>query len=158
MVNNMVFGMTGGQVSPTTPENFTTRTTPYGNYERPLDTCKIVANAGASYVARWTTTHVFQLKDSIKRALLKVMNGEGMAFIEVVSQCPTRLGHMLGSSAPEMMKLLHKLPIDVKKYYESPNQYEGRIPIGIYVDREDVGYVKRYYKIIEKVKGENVGD
>ncbi|MFB0514245.1 MAG: thiamine pyrophosphate-dependent enzyme, partial [Candidatus Bathyarchaeia archaeon] len=54
MVNNMIYGMTGGQVAPTTPLGVKTTTTPYGNFDPPIDTTRLIATAGASYAVRWT--------------------------------------------------------------------------------------------------------
>ena len=69
MGNNMVYGMTGGQVAPTTPFKTRTTTTPYGSFEHPLDAAKLAVAAGAAYSARWTTAHPTELKESIKKAL-----------------------------------------------------------------------------------------
>src|SRR4030043_294827 len=69
MVNNMVYGMTGGQVAPTTPFKTKTTTTPYGSFEHPLDVAKLADAAGACYVARWTTVNLSDLKESVKKAL-----------------------------------------------------------------------------------------
>jgi len=65
MVNNLVYAMTGGQVGPTTPKDLPTPTTPYGNPEYPMDVAQVVASAGANYVARWTTAHLFELERSL---------------------------------------------------------------------------------------------
>jgi 2-oxoglutarate ferredoxin oxidoreductase subunit beta len=91
-VNNRIYGMTGGQVAPTTPTGVKTTTTPYGNLERPFDLCRLVEAAGATYVARWTTSHLRFLTRSIVRAL----QHPGFAFIEVMSQCPVHYGKMSG--------------------------------------------------------------
>ncbi len=88
VANNSIYGMTGGQVSPTTPEMAKTTTTPEGCKERPFDLCELVLAAGGSYVARWTTYHVRQLQNSIKEAL----EHPGFSFIEVFSQCPVQFG------------------------------------------------------------------
>ena len=87
-LNNLVYGMTGGQVSPTTPQGAITRTTVGGNIEYPFDLAKLVTNAGASYVARWTTAHRKQLQESIGKALKK--GQKGFAFVEVISPCTTQ--------------------------------------------------------------------
>ncbi|MDI6887686.1 MAG: thiamine pyrophosphate-dependent enzyme [Candidatus Thermoplasmatota archaeon] len=89
-INNFVYGMTGGQQAPTTPVRALTTTTPQGNLERPFDLCKLVAAAGATYVARWTTYHVRQLIKAIEIGLQK----KGFSFIEIISQCPTYYGRM----------------------------------------------------------------
>ena len=78
-VNNGIYGMTGGQVAPTTPLGLQTITTPFGNAENPFDICKLVEGAGASFVARWTTYHPRQIVKTMKRAIQK----NGFAFVEV---------------------------------------------------------------------------
>ncbi len=101
MVNNMIYGMTGGQVAPTTPLGIKTTTTPYGSFDPPLDTTRLVATAGASYAARWTTLHFEQLKDAMKTAVTT----NGFAFIEAVSPCPTTFGRRIGlKDAAEMLR------------------------------------------------------
>jgi 2-oxoglutarate ferredoxin oxidoreductase subunit beta len=88
MVNNAIYGMTGGQVAPTTPEGVPTTTTPHGNVEPPFDVASLVAAAGGTFVARWTTYHVFDLVKAIKTAL----GHRGFSFVEIVSQCTTSYG------------------------------------------------------------------
>jgi 2-oxoglutarate ferredoxin oxidoreductase subunit beta len=70
-VNNFNYGMTGGQAGPTTPFGATTSTTPGGNAEQPFNLPHLVATAGAVYVARWTSLHVRQLRETIAEALAK---------------------------------------------------------------------------------------
>ncbi len=106
LVNNGIYGMTGGQTAPTTPKGLRTRTHPRGNPERPFKVAELVAAAGADYVARWTTAHLVQLKDSIKKALKM----KGFRFIEVISQCPTHFGRMIGVTDPwEMIQHFKKM-------------------------------------------------
>ncbi|MEM2722423.1 MAG: thiamine pyrophosphate-dependent enzyme, partial [Thermoplasmata archaeon] len=88
LVNNSNYGLTGGQMAPTTPYNMITTTTPYGQKEYPFAPAELIAAAGANYVARWTTAHPNQLVKSIKEAMLT----KGFSFIEVVSQCPVNFG------------------------------------------------------------------
>ncbi len=66
-VNNLTYGMTGGQLTPTTPEEAIASTTPYGNFEQPFNLPYLAESCGAVYVARWTTYHVTQLKKAMKR-------------------------------------------------------------------------------------------
>jgi len=89
-VNNFNYGMTGGQLGPTTPLTARTSTSPYGNSEYPFNVPYMAAASGAVYVARWTTMHVRSLKISIKEALLK----RGFSVVEVISPCPTVYGRM----------------------------------------------------------------
>ncbi len=87
-VNNLTYGMTGGQVTPTTPEEAIASTTPYGNFEHPFNLPYLAASCGAVYVARWTVYHVTQLKKAMREALTK----PGFTFVEVLSPCPTLYG------------------------------------------------------------------
>ncbi len=100
MLNNEVYGMTGGQVSPTTGRNRLTTTTPAGNLEPVFDACKLAAAAGAGLVGREVTLQTPTLKDLIREGL----SYPGFAFIEVISDCTEIFGRKndLGSS-PEMI-------------------------------------------------------
>jgi 2-oxoglutarate ferredoxin oxidoreductase subunit beta len=89
-INNFNYGMTGGQMGPTTPLEARSTTSPYGNFEQPFNLPYLVAASGATYVARWTVLHLRQLERSIAEALVK----PGFSFIEVLSPCPTVYGRM----------------------------------------------------------------
>lgn len=88
--NNFTYGMTGGQLGPTTPLEAFTATSPYGNFERPFNLPHLVAASGATYVARWTVIHPRQLERAIAEAMAK----PGFSFIEVLAPCPTIYGRM----------------------------------------------------------------
>jgi len=149
LVNNFIHGMTGGQVAPTTPFGAKTTTTPYGNIEHPLNISETVAAAGASYVARWTTAHPFMLLKSIKKALTK----KGFALVEVISQCPVQFGQRNKlRSAPDMLRWFLKNSVPLKKAMKmSPEELEGKIVIGEFIDRERVEFVEELNKIIRGV-------
>ncbi len=87
-MNNMIYGMTGGQGSPTTPHGAISTTTPYGSGEPVFDLCELAKAAGANFVARWTSYHVKELTSAIKSGL----ETPGLSFIEAVVQCPTNYG------------------------------------------------------------------
>jgi len=87
-MNNMIYGMTGGQGSPTTPRMALSTTTPYGSAEPAFDLCELAAAAGANYVSRWTSYHVKELT----RAILAGLRIPGLSFIEALVQCPTNFG------------------------------------------------------------------
>jgi len=89
-VNNFIYGMTGGQLGPTTPEMGRTTTSRSGNIEKPFNIPRLVGAAGAQYVARWTTAHVWQME----RAFIEAIDRKGFSFIEVISPCPTYFGRM----------------------------------------------------------------
>ena len=80
--------MTGGQISPTSPKGSFGTTAPYGNLDSPFKLAELVAAAGASYSARWTTVQIENLVLSIKAGL----KNKGFSFIEVATQCPTYFG------------------------------------------------------------------
>jgi 2-oxoglutarate ferredoxin oxidoreductase subunit beta len=86
--NNMVYGMTGGQVAPTTPTGALSATTPIGNPYRPFDLARLVKAAGASYVARGLVTRPYDLVSYIARAI----ETPAFSFVEALSPCPTQFG------------------------------------------------------------------
>ena len=87
-MNNQIYGMTGGQGSPTTPLGCLSSTTPYGCAETPFDLCDLAIAAGANYVSRWTSYHVKELE----KAILAGLQIPGFSFIEALVQCPTAFG------------------------------------------------------------------
>lgn len=87
-LNNWLFGMTGGQVSATTPRSAHTVTTPAGNPDSSFNLVNLVRGAGAPYVARWPVARPLQLQKGIISALAQ----PGFAFVEVMSTCPTHFG------------------------------------------------------------------
>jgi len=89
-INNFNYGMTGGQLGPTTPLEALSTTSPYGNFEYPFNLPYLVAASGATYVARWTVLHLRQLERSIAEALVN----PGFSFVEVISPCPPIYGRM----------------------------------------------------------------
>ncbi|MEM1857479.1 MAG: thiamine pyrophosphate-dependent enzyme, partial [Thermoplasmata archaeon] len=139
MVNNGLYAMTGGQVAPTTPHNAKTSTTPYGNPTFSLDVSRVVAAAGASYVARWTTWHMHQLMKSIEKGLMK----KGFSFIEVLSQCPTYEGRMLNMDHIQMLDWFKK------NFREDA---DGIYKIGEFVDIEKPELTEELEDMIRKVK------
>jgi 2-oxoglutarate ferredoxin oxidoreductase subunit beta len=97
--NNMVYGMTGGQAAPTTPEKSLTATTPEGSVYPPFDLCRLVKAAGAAYVARGSIVRPYDLIDYIGRAL----ETPSFSFVEVLSPCPTQYGRRNRQDTPAMM-------------------------------------------------------
>jgi 2-oxoglutarate ferredoxin oxidoreductase subunit beta len=89
-VNNFIYGMTGGQVAPTTPEDARATTSPFGCYESPFNLPFLAESCGAVYVARWTAMHVRNTTNSMVEALTK----KGFSFVEVISPCPTLYGRL----------------------------------------------------------------
>jgi len=151
LVNNFIYGMTGGQVAPTTPFGAKTTTTPYRNIEHPLNIAETVTAAGASYVARWTTAHVYQLIDSIKKALQK----EGFSLVEVISQCPVQFGRRNRMKEPaQMLRWFLKNSVSIKRAKNmKPEELEGKFVIGEFVNREKPEFVDELNRLIDEVYG-----
>jgi len=148
LVNNFIYGMTGGQVAPTTPLTATASTTPYGNYEQSFNLPYLAESCGAVYVARWTAFHVRYLTKSIKEALAK----RGFSFIEVLAPCPTLYSrrNKLGDGLDQMTYFRDSSEIrngaDTKTI---PLEFQGKIVVGKFVDKERPTYLdsmNEYYK------------
>jgi len=150
MVNNMIYGMTGGQVAPTTPFGTKTTTTPYGSFEHPLDVLALVATAGASYAARWTTADGEQLRESAKNALTT----KGFAFIEAVSPCPTAYGRRAGfKDVKEIIQRFRRNSIPLKKAKKmAPEDLLNKIVVGEYVHRRIPTLTETLYTTIQEAK------
>ncbi len=104
LVNNFIYGMTGGQNAPTTPLTAKSSTMPFGNFERPFNIPHLAASCGATYVARWTCLHVRRLTKSFAEALGR----KGFRFIEVIAPCSTLYARLnrLGSGL-DLLRFYH---------------------------------------------------
>ena len=99
-VNNGIYGMTGGQMAPTTMLGVKTTTTPYGRdvheHGAPLHMCEILSQLEApAYIARVTLADVpnaKKAKAAVKKAFQYQLDGKGFSFLEFVSNCPTNWG------------------------------------------------------------------
>lgn len=142
-VNNMVYGMTGGQNAPTTPISAVTTTAPYGSYEPTFNLPSLAESAGAVYVARWTAYHVRQLTRSIRDA----MGRKGFTFIEVLAACPTlylrrnRLGDGLAAMKQykQQSKIRNGAPTSTVAM-----EKDGPIIVGVFVDRQRPDFLESY--------------
>jgi 2-oxoglutarate ferredoxin oxidoreductase subunit beta len=134
-VNNFTYGMTGGQVTPTTFRPAIASTTPYGAFEETFNLPMLVDTCGATYVARWTAFHVRQIAKSMNEAL----NKKGFRFIEILAPCPTLYlrRNKLGEGLDEMRfykeKSVVKNGADTR---EVALDYRKDIVVGKFVDRE----------------------
>ena len=157
MVNNFIYGMTGGQLAPTTPIGSRSTTSPYGNIEPPFDLCELAKVIGAPYVARWTVSHPYRPIKSIKRGIEK----KGFAYIELLTPCPTAYGrrNKLGD-IKELWKWYDENTILIDEYerimkYGSDEEKERAskmIKIGVFQDIEKPEYFEEYYKLIDRLK------
>jgi len=151
--NNNIYGMTGGQYSPTTPTNYFGTTAPYGNIDRSFDIAQLAGAAGATYTARSTVFHVPQLTNYIEKAL----NKKGFSLVEAISTCPTSFGRRnKKGDAVDMIKWLRDSAVTVSKASKmSAEEMDGKFTIGEFKDTEAPEYVEEYDKLIERLKGED---
>ncbi len=147
VMNNRVYGMTGGQYSPLSGYGTLATTAPYTNIDQDFDVVELSTAAGATFVARATTYHVKQMKDLIQKAI----SHKGFSVVEILSQCPTYFGrkNRLGST----VDMLHQFKdqtttIGSKAKQENPDLLER----GIFVQKELPEYCTEYEKIIERAK------
>ena len=125
-VNNAIYGMTGGQMAPTTLPGQVTQTSPYGrDVEKvgyPLKVCELLSNVdGATYLERVAVNNVKNIKAAkaaIKKAFQNQVEGKGFSLVEVLSTCPTNWG-----LAPD--KAIAWLEENMMPYY----------PLGVYKDK-----------------------
>jgi len=147
LINNGVYGMTGGQVSPLTPQKFFTETTPYGNIEPKFDVVNLLMAAGVSFVARETVNRMVQLKNVIKQSF----QHNGFSVVEAVSNCHINLGRKNKMKSPlTMTKWIDSKTITKKKFEELPeDERKGKYPVGVLKqDTERLEYTDLYYKYI----------
>ncbi|MBW1700256.1 MAG: 2-oxoglutarate synthase [Deltaproteobacteria bacterium] len=152
LVNNGIYGMTGGQTAPTTPLGLTTITSPYGTMEHPLNISETITAAGAPYVARWTTYHPRQLTRSIKKGIKK----KGFALIEAVSQCPVQFGRASKiGKAVDMLKHFKANSVRIDKAASmNPEELVGKIIIGEFVDKEKEELSSQWATLSKQMMGE----
>jgi 2-oxoglutarate ferredoxin oxidoreductase subunit beta len=152
-VNNFIYGMTGGQMAPTTPlGEYLTQSTPYGNVERTFNLVDLAASAGATYVARWTALHQIRMEDSFAKAIRHARKN-GLAFLEIVSACPTYFGkyNNMGESV-DMLRILENISEVAEPLTVSPREAASdlsRIVCGEFVELERPEFTREYQKIID---------
>jgi 2-oxoglutarate ferredoxin oxidoreductase subunit beta len=142
-VNNFNYGMTGGQLAPSTPFGAKTTTSPIGCPEEPFNFCHMAAASGAVYVARWTALHIRRLTDSIGEAMEK----RGFSFVEVLSPCPTSFGrrNRMGKGL-DIVKYYHEKSvirngIDPK---DATLDFNKNLVMGKFVDIERPTFMDNY--------------
>lgn len=150
VVNNEIYGMTGGQYSPTTPINMRATTAPYGNIEPPMPVCELAIAAGATFVARGTVYHAVELD----RLLEQAINKEGFSIVEAVSYCHTGYGRLnkLGS-AVDMMRALKDNSVTLNAAQKlTPEERAQKIVRGVLHNIEKPEYTHLYAAVIERAQ------
>ncbi|MFW6231440.1 MAG: 2-oxoacid:ferredoxin oxidoreductase subunit beta [Spirochaetota bacterium] len=147
IMNNSIYGMTGGQYSPLTACGDLATTAPYGTVDPPFDTVRLAESAGASFIARTTTWHA---RDMTK-ILAKAMTHKGFSVVEVLSQCPTYYGRKNDAGdAVAMMEFYRDNTVRVDRDGDAAapaggdGAREEPIPIGIFRQEERSEYCESY--------------
>ena len=144
--NNDIYGMTGGQYSPTTPNGDKATTAPYGNVDRPFDIANLASGAGASFSARGDVYHARETIDIIKKAILH----KGFSLVDVYSICPTYYGRKnKKGDAVEMLKWQKDNLVPTARYYSmSEEERADKKLIGILSFNDYPEYTEEYAKVI----------
>lgn len=151
--NNYIYGMTGGQISPTTPPTMIASTAPAGNIETAFDVVKLSEAAGASFVARGTTFHTTQLEELIEKAIRK----KGFSVVDAITQCPPIYGryNRLGSPS-NMMKWQEEHAMELEEAKELTEQeIKERFLTGVFVDEDRPEYCEEYTRLVNRVQGKD---
>jgi 2-oxoglutarate ferredoxin oxidoreductase subunit beta len=145
IMNNNIYGMTGGQYSPSTGYGDFATTAPYGNIDQSFDLVKLALGAGASFVARSTTYHVTSMIEILEKAITH----KGFSVVDILSQCPTYFGRKNNLATPVDMLTYYKThttPRGSKEKEKNPDLIES----GIFVQEKRPEYCDEYDKIVEK--------
>jgi 2-oxoglutarate ferredoxin oxidoreductase subunit beta len=150
LYNNWIYGMTGGQCSPTTPTMSKASTAPYGNREPDFNIADLAVAAGASYVARGDVYHVQKLE----KLLIAAINKKGFSLLEILSPCPTAYGRRNKMGDPvKMMEWLKENAISGSRYRKlSQDERKEKIRTGVIIDEDKKEYTEEYQKLIDELQ------
>jgi len=148
IINNQIYGMTGGQFSPTTPYGSVATTSTWGHIEHAFSIADLAVTAGAAFVARGTVYHVQMLDEVIEKAIRK----RGFAVVEVMSNCHVQFGRRNQMGDPvTMLKWFKESAVPAAKAAGmGHDEMKGRFTIGILADEEKPVYTEQYGKIRER--------
>ena len=156
LINNFIYGMTGGQLAPTAPVGSIATTAPYGNIEHPFDICALAKALGAAYVARWPVFHPYQPIKSVKEGIQK----KGFSLLEFLAPCPTEYGryNKLGD-IKKQWEWYENNTILIEEYEkimmygteEEKNQVKQMIQVGVFQNIEKPEFCTEYHKLLERI-------
>jgi 2-oxoglutarate ferredoxin oxidoreductase subunit beta len=152
--NNWIYGMTGGQVSPATPRGFKATTAPHGNPEGSFDIARLVACAGASFVARASASNPLRMSRLIGKGIAK----KGFALVEAFTPCPTAFGRRNKIGKPQdSLSWIREKTVDLRKAGQLSEQaLEGRLVTGVLVDVDKPEYTQMYERLIQRLRAEGM--
>ncbi len=152
--NNYIYGMTGGQYSPTTPHNSKASTAPYGNLDQPFDLCKLTKAAGATFVARSNVFHAKILESYVKKGI----ENKGFSVVDVLTNCHVIYGrYNKRGSAADMINWFKTNTMNVesaiKKWGDiqtAEENLDGKILTGIFQQKKLPEFTEQYNELIER--------
>lgn len=153
IVNNSIYGMTGGQYSPTTPIGDITATSRYGNIEPSFPITDLAIAAGATYVARSTAFHALELDKYIRDAI----DRDGFSVVEAISYCHTTYGRLnKKGTAADMMRSLRENSISIRTYNRLSEEEKAAniktIRGVLHINDKRIEYTKLYDEIIARAR------
>ncbi len=142
VLNNNIYGMTGGQCSATTPQGAMTQTTPFGQMEKSFDIVSLATAAGANGVYRGSTFHV----NMLDRLVATAIERPGFNLVEIITPCHTQYGRKNKfKSSVDMFKWIKTNCVPKEKFDELPPSDRGdKMPTGTFVERDDKGLEQLY--------------
>ncbi len=147
--NNSIYGMTGGQMSPTTFEGDLSTTSVYGNVEQAFDICELARAAGATYVARGTSYNYLRLAQLIAGGIAH----KGFSFVEAMVACPTYYGRQNGLSDPAgMLKMQKDRAVPVDQFDHEGPRLRDRYPVGVLHHAERREYTVAYAEVVKRAQ------
>jgi 2-oxoglutarate ferredoxin oxidoreductase subunit beta len=150
IINNNIYGMTGGQYSPTTPYGMKATTAPYRNIEHSFNIAELAVTAGAVFVGRGTVYHARLLDKLIEKAFVK----RGFGVVEVITHCHTQYGrrNRMGD-AVAMMQWQKEHAVRVEKAADmSEEELKDKFTIGVLIDRDLPVYTEQYELVREQAR------
>lgn len=147
LINNYIYGMTGGQGSPTTPSQAFSTTTPFGNVEKHFEPAELAMAAGATFVGRTTVYHVPQME----KMILQALEHKGFSLVEAVSNCHTYFGRLNRQGDPvAMIKMFKDLAVPAARAKNMPpEELEGKIVTGVLKDVDKTEFCDEYQKLVD---------
>jgi len=150
LINNLIYGMTGGQHSPTTPSGSRASTAPFGNSENTFNVSGLAIAAGASFVARSTTYHAQQCDKLIEKGI----QTPGFALIEIMAACPTSFGRANKAGSPaDMMRWQRDHAVTAQRAEKmSPEELQDKFTIGVLAENPRPECRTEYQKLIDRLR------
>lgn len=150
IINNQIYGMTGGQASPTTPYGANSTTSSFANIEHAFSIAELAVAAGASFVARGTVYHAVQLDKLIEKGIRK----NGFSVVEVMSNCHVQFGRRNKMRDPATMLNWFKEHAITRDNAPNmpPDSLHDKFTIGILADVDKPDYIAEYQKIRQMAK------